>query len=57
MTTDGLPYVAEFVERQRLAKLGFTSPLDELECDKAEAFVLISTVLDDESSKELKRKK
>jgi len=41
----------------RLYKLGFTSDLAKLSQEKAEAFVLIAQVFDEESEKEMKRKK
>jgi len=39
--------VSEYVQRQRLAKLGFTTPLGDIDADRAEAFLIISTHLDD----------
>lgn len=39
--------VAEFNQRRRLAKLGFTQPLSELDSFRAEAFLIISDEIDD----------
>jgi hypothetical protein len=47
--------VAEYNQRKRLAKLGFTSPLSELSVMKAEAFCMIDQEIDDLTSKEAKK--
>jgi len=57
LKNESYKFVAEYVERQRLAKVGFTSDLSRLPSHKAEAFLLISTVFDKEAEKEMKRKK
>lgn len=49
--TSAYPYVLEFVERQRLASLGYTSSLRELDPHKAEIFVIISIEIDKERDK------
>lgn len=48
-------FLAEYVTRKRLAKLGYTSPIGELDSLKVEAFCLIDVEIDDLSSKELKK--
>ena len=48
--------VGEYIARQRLAKLGYRNSLDEISAFKAEAFVLISSVIDEEQDKAMKRK-
>lgn len=47
-----MPLIREFIDRKRLAKLGFTSPLAGLTAEKADWFLRIDSVLD-----ELRRKK
>jgi hypothetical protein len=51
------PLVHEYIGRQRLAKLGFTSDLSKLPSWKAEAFVFISSEVDRLQSEEMKRRK
>lgn len=41
-----MPLVREFIERKRLAKLGFTTQLSGLRADKAHWFILIDSELD-----------
>ena len=43
---EAAPYVVEYLERKRLSKLGYTSPLGELCALKAEIFVMIDVELD-----------
>lgn len=45
----------EFMERKRLAALGFTSPLGELAASKAAAFILIDAHIETLIAKEKKR--
>jgi len=40
------PIVAEFNARTRLVDLGYRSNIDDLDCFKAECFILISSELD-----------
>jgi len=47
--------VSEYIQRKRLAKLGFTTDLEQLDTWTAEAFILIDheiDVLQDKKSKE-----
>jgi len=37
------PWVAEYMNRMRFAKLGWTEPFSELDCLTAEAMILIDT--------------
>jgi len=46
---------AEYVQRKRLAKLGYTSNIDDLESWKAEAFIIIDTELDACQNREMKK--
>ena len=48
--------MSEYITRQRLAKLGFTSDIGSLPSYKADAFIMISQLLDEEEKKELKKK-
>ena len=41
MVTEFAPYVAEYNSRQALSKLGFTSPLEELDDKSAQIFLMI----------------
>lgn len=50
----GLVY--EYVERKRLASLGFTSSLSHLDSWKADAFVFIDSQIDKLNSEEMKKK-
>ena len=45
------------MQRQRLAKLGFTSDLGSLPADKAEAFLAIDVHLDDLRERDMKAKR
>lgn len=55
-TTAGLPFVREYIARKRLSELGFTSPLAELSCVKADAFNLISSQLDKLEAEKAKKR-
>jgi hypothetical protein len=48
--------VAEYNTRQRLAKLGFTSPLSELPAIKGEAFIIISNKISELEAKEQEKR-
>lgn len=50
------PIVSEYIERKRLAGIGFTSPLSDLPAWKAEAFVFIDSQLDKLQAEEMKKK-
>jgi hypothetical protein len=54
--TVAAPYVNEYIARQRLKKLGFTSNINELDDYKAEIFLEISVQLDELEKEETKRK-
>lgn len=41
--------------RQRLAKLGFTSPIENLDCITADAFLMIDAEIETLRAEELKR--
>lgn len=55
--TEAAPYLAEYISRKRLASLGFTSPISELDCIKAEIFCMIDTEIQVLQSQETKGKK
>jgi len=48
--------LSEYITRQRLAKLGFTSDMGSLPSHKVDAFLIISQTLDGEEKKELNKK-
>ena len=50
-------FIGEYLERQRLAKLGFTTDSSTLSTKRAEAFVLISQTIDAEQDKASKKGK
>jgi len=56
LNTGAAPLVGEYIARQRLAKIGYRHSLDELSAFKAEAFVLISSIIDEEQDKAMKKK-
>lgn len=47
--------LGEYVTRKRLAKLGYTSPIDQLDSFRVEAFCMIDAEIEDLSSKEMKK--
>jgi len=47
--------VNEFIKRQRLSKLGFTTNLEELDIYTFEAFSFISSALTDIESQEMEK--
>jgi hypothetical protein len=46
VTNDAAPWIEEYVNRHRLAKLGFTTDTAKLDAMTAEVFVLISQEID-----------
>jgi hypothetical protein len=46
----------EFFERKRLAKLGFTSSLDSVRSDKADAFLIIDQQIEALKNEALEKK-
>ena len=57
MQNEAAPYVVEYLERKRLSKLGYTSPLGELCALKAEIFVMIDIELDKCQSEDARSKR
>ena len=55
MQNETAHFLAEYVTRKRLAKLGYTSPIGQLDALRIEAFCLIDSEIDDLSSKEMKK--
>ena len=51
------PFVSEYIERQRMRKLGFTSSFEELPYIKSMIFCMISAKIDDMQAEEMKKKK
>ncbi len=54
-SNNSAPYIAEFFARQRLAKLGFTSSLDELDSVTAEVFITIDAEIEKLKADEMKK--
>ena len=54
---DARRYIGEYIERQRLAKLGFTDSIDSLDQEAAEAFLQISVEFDKLEKAEIKKRK
>jgi hypothetical protein len=50
------PIVGEYIQRKRLASLGYSSRLSDLPAWKAEAFILIDSQIDKINSDEMKKK-
>lgn len=46
MQNEAAPYLSEYAQRKRLAKLGYTTNLGELSAFKAEIFGIIDVQLD-----------
>lgn len=46
MTNEAACYIAEYSQRKRLAKLGYSTPMGELDAIKAEIFAIIDIELD-----------
>lgn len=49
--------VAEFFARQRLAKLGFTSPFEDLSDEKIEVFLAVDAKIEEIKAKEMSKKR
>jgi hypothetical protein len=56
MTNEAAPFVAEFVQRKRLAKLGYTSSISELDALKAEIFGIIDVELEKCQAEDMRSK-
>mgnify|MGYP005614566223 CR=1 FL=1 len=55
LVNEAAGYIAEYAQRKRLAKLGYTSPLGELTAFQADVYAIIDTELDDIQLKESKK--
>lgn len=55
LSTPAYKYMAEYISRQRLAKLGFMSSLSDLDINTAQIFVIISQEIDKAQQEEQKR--
>ena len=53
---DAYPYVADYLARKRLAGLGYITPLDQLDCQTADIFLLIDVTLQKLEEAEAKKK-
>jgi hypothetical protein len=49
-------YVHFYIERKRLAALGYTSSMDDLDCYTASCLLLVSQELDKLESEDMKKK-
>lgn len=49
-------YVHFFIERKRLSALGYTSPIDDLDCYTATCLLLVSQEIDKLEEEEMKKK-
>jgi len=49
------PFIAEFWSRQKLAKLGYVEPFDQLDCLTAEALLTIDAEIDAIKSEEMEK--
>jgi hypothetical protein len=56
MTNEAAPFVAEFVQRKRLAKLGYTSSISEMDALKAEIFGIIDVELEKCQAEDMRSK-
>jgi hypothetical protein len=56
MTNEAAPFVAEFVQRKRLAKLGYSSSISELDALKAEIFGIIDVELEKCQAEDMRSK-
>lgn len=54
-SNESAPYIAEFFARSRLAKLGFTSNLDDLDSVTAEVFMTIDAEIEKIKADEMKK--
>lgn len=52
---ESAPFIAEFFARSRLAKLGFTSSLDDLDSVTAEVFMAIDSEIENIKADEMKK--
>jgi hypothetical protein len=57
LQTEAAPYFAEYVQRKRLAKLGYFSPLSELSAMKAEIFGMIDVEIEKCQAEEARAKR
>jgi len=57
VNTAAAPLLAEYIQRERLAKLGFVSDISRLPVWKAEAFCYISSNFDELYQKDLAQKR
>lgn len=54
---EAAPFLAEYTQRKRLAKLGYTSSISELSAFKAEVYGIIDQEIDSCQQQEMKAKK
>jgi len=55
LQTEAAPFIAEYIARKRLKKIGFTTPLDQLDVYRAEIFCLIDAEIDQLHAQEVKK--
>jgi hypothetical protein len=56
MQNEAAPYLAEYSQRKRLAKLGYTTNMSELTALKSEIFGIIDIELDKCQAEEMRQK-
>lgn len=56
LVNEAAPYIAEYSQRKRLAKLGYVTNASELDAIKAEIFAIIDTELDKCQSDDMRSK-
>lgn len=54
--SEASPYISEFIQRQRLAKLGYVTNIAELDALKAEIFGIIDFEIEKAKIEQMKRK-
>jgi hypothetical protein len=55
LQTDAAPLLAEYLDRLKLSKIGYRFTPGVLDCDKADAFVLISDEIEKAKADEQER--
>jgi hypothetical protein len=55
LQTEAAPVVAEYLDRMKLTKLGYRFDSGLLDCDKAEAFVIVADEIDKAKADEQER--
>lgn len=56
LVNEAAPYLAEYTQRKRFAKLGYTTSISELSALKAEVFLLIDCEIEKIQSEDARKK-